>query len=205
MCKQANMMHHTEAPELNPKIRRQAISFSQYSVHIDSEIGNPTEYRDMIAMLFAAEEGDDITIYLNSPGGQLDTTLAIIEGIKHTQAHVRGVILGACHSAASMLSMYVDELVILDSAHSMIHTASFGCAGATNNIKSQTDFTVKQVEKFLNETYTGFLSAKELTQVKLGVELWFDAEELRTRMLSRVAYLTKLSKANAKKLLKKDE
>lgn len=183
----------------NSIIQKQEISFSQYNIHLDSAIEEPSKYRDVISLLFGAEDGDDVTIYINSPGGELDTALAIIEGIKHSRAHVRGVIIGACHSAASMISMYVDELLILDAAHSLVHTASMGTYGTTNNIKSHTDFTLKQVEKFLDTTYSGFLTADELAQVKLGVEFWFDADDLRARMTKRVAYLSKESKKTVKK------
>ena len=186
-----------------PMIVKQELKSNLYSVHIDSDIEEPENYRDLIQLLFMAGEEDEINFYINSGGGHLDSALAIIEGIKSTQAHVRCIILGACHSAASMISMYCHEMVILDSAHSLIHTASFGSVGNTNNVKAHTDFTVRQVEKFLHNTYDGFLTDHELSQVKSGVELWFDAEELRTRIAKRVEYMKKQQEKEAKEAAKK--
>ena len=179
-------------------ISAQQQSFTHYNVFIDKEVGEPSEYRELISTLFNANLGDTIAIYINSPGGQLDSALSIIEGLKNTQAQVTCIIMGACHSAASLISMYCDEVAVMDNAYSLVHTASFGSSGNTNNVKSHTEFTVKMVEKLLNETYDGFLTKQEMVDVKHGVELWFDADEIRKRMESRVKFLN--SKIKKEKL-----
>lgn len=172
-------------------------NFRHYDVFIDSEIEEPSEYRELISILFNAGEMDTINIFINSGGGNLDTALAIVEGLKNTSAKVTALIIGACHSAASIISMYCHEVAVLDNAYSMVHTASFGSSGNTSNVKSHTEFTVSQVEKLLNDTYEGFLTKEELAKVKSGVELWFDADQIRKRVLSRVKHLeTKIRKMN---------
>ena len=171
-----------------------------FDVFLDGDITEPSDYRDLLAVLFNAGEEDSINIFINSNGGHLDTALAIVEGLKNTSAHVTAIIIGACHSAASIISMYCHEVAVLDNAYSMIHTASFGAAGNTGNVKAHTEFTVKQVEKLLNETYDGFLTKEELARVKTGVELWFDADEIRKRMESRVKFLTQKIKKEQKQI-----
>lgn len=160
-----------------------------YDVFLDSNIEEPSEYRELLSILFGATEDDTVNIFINSNGGHLDTALAIVEGLKSTSAHVTAVIIGACHSAASIISMYCHEVAVLDNAYSMVHTASYGTAGNTGNVKAHTEFTTRQVEKLLNDTYEGFLTKEELTKVKQGVELWFDADEIRARMKNRVKHL----------------
>lgn len=167
-----------------------------HDVFLDEDIEEPCYYRELLALLFNANEGDTVNIFINSNGGHLDTALAIIEGLKNTQAHVTAVIIGACHSAASFISMYCHEIAVLDNAYSMVHTAQFGAVGNTGNVKAHTEFTVRQVEKLLNDTYEGFLTKDELVKVKAGVELWFDAEEIRKRVEGRVKFLNqKMKKA----------
>lgn len=169
-----------------------------HDVFLDEEIGDPSDYRDLISLLFNADEDDSFNFFINSEGGQLYSALAIIEGLKHTTAQVTAVIVGECHSAASMIAMYCHQMAVLDSAHMMIHTASYGTMGNTGNVKAYTDFTTKQVEKLLHETYEGFLDKDEITKIKLGVELWFDAAEIKVRMERRVKYLADtLKKASA--------
>lgn len=163
----------------------------QFDIFLDDEIGSPSEYRELISILFGASEIDDISLFINCPGGQLDSALAIIEGIKFTQANVTAVLVGACHSAASMIMMYCHNVIVTESAYSMIHTASYGSSGNTSNVKAHTDFTSKQVDKLLDDTYEGFLSKEEMANVKKGVELWLSAEELQERLLKRAKVLKK--------------
>lgn len=160
-----------------------------HDVFLDGDITEPSNYRELLALLFNAGEEDSVNIFINSNGGHLDTALAVVEGLKSTEARVTAVLIGACHSAASIISMYCHHVAVLDNAYSMVHTASFGAAGSTGNVKAHTEFTVRQVEKLLNETYEGFLDKDELVKVKQGVELWFDADEIRSRMESRIKFL----------------
>jgi ATP-dependent protease ClpP protease subunit len=183
-------------------INSTAHTVHHHDVFLDTEISEPADYRDLISLLFGATEYDTINIFINSNGGHLDTAMAIVEGIKATQATVTAVIIGACHSAASIISMYCHEVAVLDSAYSMVHTASFGAAGSTGNVAAHTEFTVRQVDKLLTDTYEGFLTKDELVKVKQGVEIWFDAEEIRTRMEHRIKFLNQKMKKMQKTMEK---
>lgn len=180
-------------------------TISHHDVFIDSEITDPENYRELLSILFNASEGDTVHLFINSGGGNLDTALAIIEGLKNTQAGVTAFIIGACHSAASFISMYAHEVAVLDSAYMMIHTATFGSVGMTGNVKAHTDFTVRQVEKLIGETYEGFLNKDEIAKVKSGVELWYDADEIRERMGNRVRFLEAKLKKRLKEAKQGDE
>jgi ATP-dependent protease ClpP protease subunit len=166
-------------------------TLKQYDVFLDGYIDEPQYYRELLSILFNTCEDDHINIYINSSGGELDTAMSIIEGIKHSRAKVTALLIGACHSAASIISMYCPNVIVLDSAYSMIHTASFGSQGMAGNVKSHAIFTVEQIEKLLLDSYDGFLSKEEILKVKSGVELWFDADEIKKRMKNRIKCLEK--------------
>lgn len=178
----------------NSFINTTRLERNHHDVFIDSEITEPSDYRELISLLFNASEEDSFNFFINSGGGHLNTALAIIEGLKHTNANVTAVLVGECHSAASMITMYCHEMAVLDSAHMMIHTASYGTVGNTGNVKAYTDFTTKQVENLLHATYEGFLTKEEITKIKLGVELWFDADEIRDRIQNRIKFLEEKAK-----------
>jgi len=163
----------------------------QFDIFLDEEIGAPADYRELISILFSATENDDVSIFINSTGGQLDTALSIIEGIRHCNANVTAIIIGCCHSAASMIALYCHNVVVTDSAYMLVHSASYGSSGTTGNVKAHTDFTYKQVDKLLDDVYEGFLTKEELTNVKKGVEVWLSADEIRTRMEKRAKVLQK--------------
>jgi len=166
-------------------IRKSTIQYNGYDVFLDTDIGSPEEYRDLIMILFSANEGDVITFNINSNGGHLDSAMAIIEGIKHSKARIEARILGACHSAASMILMYCPDVIVFKSSYCMIHTATFGSFGMTPQIKSHTDFNISHIEDILDDAYDGFLTAEELDKVKNGVEMWFGSEEIARRLANR--------------------
>lgn len=172
---------------------------TEHEVFLDSEIDDPSNYRELISLLMNAGPEDEFYLYINSPGGNLDSACAIITGIQNTQATVTAYLMGACHSAASMITMYCHQVHIFNSAYMMAHTASFGSVGNTSTIKAHTDFTIEQVERLLDDAYEGFLTKEEINQVKNGVEIWFDADQIKTRLTGRMKTLQKKQEAEAKK------
>lgn len=167
-----------------------------HEVYIDDYIEEPHKYRQLISLLMNAPENDQINIYINSGGGNLDSAGAIINGIQCANANVTGILMGACHSAASIITMYCHTVHVFDSAYMMVHTASFGSSGNTTTIKAHTSFTIKQVEKLLEDAYEGFLDKNELVQVKNGIEIWLDAEEIKKRLKKRYKLLETKAKKN---------
>lgn len=71
-------------------IRTVTQEVKRHDVFLDTDISEPSNYRDLISLLFNAGENDTINIFINSQGGHLNSALAIIEGIKqsNTQTHL---------------------------------------------------------------------------------------------------------------------
>jgi len=156
-----------------------------YEVHLDQDISEPENYRELISALFNAGPDDRFHVYINSCGGYLSSCGAIVEGMKNTQATVCAILVGNTHSAASIITMYCDEVLVLDYASMMVHTAQYGTYGFVGNVKAHSDFEHKQSIRILNEAYSGFLTEEEMLKVQDGVEMWFDAEEIRQRINNR--------------------
>ena len=160
-----------------------------HQVSFDEDIGSPAKYRDLINLLYMADDNAEFNFFINSSGGGLSAAMAIIEGIKGSDALVRAIITGECHSAASLIALNCHEIIVTDSAHALIHTASYGAMGNTHMVQKHVDFSSKMINKMLVETYSGFLSEAELSDVSKGIEMWFCADEIRERLESRKAFL----------------
>jgi len=173
--------------------------YRTHEVFLDQEIEEPGKYRELISLLVNASENDKIHLYINSNGGNLDSAGAIISGILSSQAEVTAFLMGACHSAASLIAMYCHAVHVYDTAYIMIHTASFGSAGNTPTVKAHTDFTIAQCEKLLKDAYKGFLSADEIQKVLNGIELWFNSEDIKPRLKKRFEAVDQQSKKLAEK------
>lgn len=171
-----------------------------HEVFLDMDIEEPHKYRNLISLLINVQPTDRIHLYINSNGGNLDTAIAVINAMMVCQAEITGFIMGACHSAASIISMYCHNVHVFETAYMMIHTASFGNFGNTSTVKTQTDFTVEQVERLLDDAYKGFLDKNELKDVKQGLELWFNNEEISKRLKKRMVILKAEDEKSQKKL-----
>lgn len=182
----------------NGLIRTLNQQVNTHIIFIDDDIGDPPMYRDVIHCLATCGDNDMVNILINSGGGRTDSVWQIIEAMKGCNGEVVATVIGAAYSAASMLACMAPECYIADSAEFMLHTAHYGSIGTVPNVKGQTDFATKQINKLLDLSYTGFLTPKELEDLKSGREYWFNAEEARERMERRYSHLEKEAKKRSK-------
>ena len=183
-------------------IRTITQQMNTHLVFIDEDITSPGNYRDIIHCLATCSENDNVNILINSSGGRTDSAWAIIEAMKGCRGDVAVTVLGAAYSAASMIACMADECYFAESSEMMLHTAHYGSIGTVPNVKGQTDFATRQINKLLDQAYKGFLTDKELEELKNGREYWFDAEEAGKRMVRRYKYLNGLSKPPKPKKVK---
>ena len=160
-----------------------------HQVSFDKPIGEPYLYRELINLLYMADENTEFNFFFNTPGGNLSAAMAIIEAMKSSESLVRAIITGECHSAGSMIALNCQEVIVTESAHALIHTGSYGTGGDAHKIQSHVDFSTKMINKILDTTYSGFLNLDELNDVKRGIEFWFDSEEIKVRLDNRKLYL----------------
>jgi ATP-dependent protease ClpP protease subunit len=179
------------------KTRRQELY--SHHVYLDEDIGAPSKYRDFINMLYTADENTEFNVFLNTNGGNLSACMAIVEAIRETDALVRCIITGECHSAGSIIALNCHEIVVTQSALMMIHTANYGSAGTTQNVKACVDFSTNYINKIMADTYTNFLTNDELKQVMSGVEIWLNAEEIMKRQKNKLEMIEKKIKARKNK------
>ena len=181
-------------PEQKGLIRTITQQMNTHLVFIDEDITSPGNYRDIIHCLATCSENDNVNILINSSGGRTDSAWAIIEAMKGCRGDVSVTVLGAAYSAASMIACMADECYFAESSEMMLHTAHYGSIGTVPNVKDQTDFATRQINKLLDTCYTGFLTPKELDELKHGKEFWFSSEEAQSRMLKRYRHLSNLNK-----------
>jgi ATP-dependent protease ClpP protease subunit len=189
-------------PEQKGLIRTISQQVNTHLVFIDDDILSPSNYRDVIHCLATCSENDSVNLLVNSSGGRTDSIWQIIEAMKGCRGEVSVTVIGAAYSAASMLACMAPECYIADSAEFMLHTAHYGSIGTVPNVKGQTDFATRQINRLLDQAYTGFLTDKELSELKNGKEYWFDAEEAGKRMVRRYRYLSNLNKPYKPKKIK---
>lgn len=135
---------------------------------INDEVANA-----IIAQLLFLEKEDpkkDITLYVNSPGGQVTSTLAMYDTMQHVQPDVSTVCLGMAASGGAIILMSgaKGKRFALNHSEIMIHQPLGGAEGQATDIAIHAEHIVK-MKNMLNELIAQH-TGKPVDQVKLDTE-----------------------------------
>lgn len=135
---------------------------------INDEVANV-----VIAQLLFLEKQDpkkDITIYVNSPGGSVTSTLAMYDTMQLIKCDVSTVCIGIAASGGSIILMggAKGKRFILPHSEVMIHQPLGGTEGQATDIAIHADHIIK-TKKFLNEMISKH-TGKSFKQVEQDTE-----------------------------------
>jgi ATP-dependent protease ClpP protease subunit len=164
---------------------QRSFTMNALTIPLDEPIKGPDYYRSVAQSMVALTEHDSVSFHINSPGGQVDGMSTILEAIKNCDAKVVAVIVGNCFSAASIISMYADEVYVGDWAHMMLHNMQHGSYGKDSDVLNQIQHASTLSRRFLKDAYRGFLTEEEIERLFDGKEFWFDCDEMRERFERR--------------------
>ena len=180
---------------INPSIKQplgftaRSQSFYNFTVHICEEIKDASYYTKVFDLMLEAGSDDVIDLMIASNGGNLEGLNLLLEGMRLTEAHVRAILLGSCHSAASILALNAHDVIVTDSCEMLVHGVRTGFGGKMVDLDAFTAHSKKVTDKLLTQTYKAFLTDLELHEVIHGRELWLTADDVRERLARRQEYL----------------
>lgn len=127
----------------------------------------------IIAQFLFLEKQDqkkDITFYINSPGGQVSSTLAIYDTMQHVKSPVSTVCLGMAASGAALVLMggTKGKRFALQHSEIMIHQPLGGAEGQATDIAIHADHIIS-MKNLLNELIAKH-TGKDLKHVALDTE-----------------------------------
>lgn len=170
--------------------------------YLDGEIEDVSEYRDILHVLRNASQNDLIRIFVDSPGGYLDTALAFIDAFENTDAELVVVVTGKAYSAGSLIALAglkYGQLAVGNRARFMLHSGAWGTFGKESEVEESTKNTLHQIRELKKEFYTGFLTTEEMKLLDVGKDYYFDTKKSIKRIENRIAYLEEQSKPKPKK------
>lgn len=177
---------------------KRSMPVTNLSFHIDEDVVEPVYYRDVIEEMEHLTELDTVQMRINSGGGSLGGLVSLLEAIRHTDASVMAIITGNCHSAASILALSCDQVMVSPFATMMVHNVSYGVAGKDADILGHVVHISDYSQKLVNQIYAGFLTEKEIQEVIDGKEFWFQSDEIQERLERKGKYMLKVEKAKQK-------
>jgi len=123
-------------------------------VFLVGDISYASAARVMMQMLYLEDQrrGQDISLYINSPGGSLDDTLAVYDTMQFLSSDVATYCVGRAYSGGAVLlcAGTPGKRHILPHAKVMIHQPYGGVTGQTTDIQIQAEQIIK-AKQTLNE------------------------------------------------------
>lgn len=171
------------------RLYKQVIPINIYHFYITGEIQEPDSYLELINTLKTAEEQDTIFICLNTPGGNLNTSVQIIAAMKQSAATVITVLEGEVCSAGTLIFLSGHKYIVNDFCSFMVHTYSHSLGGKGSEVHSRVKFLALYFKKLAKELYKDFLTDAELDIIEDGTDLWMDSDEVRARLNARAEKL----------------
>lgn len=153
-------------------------------IYIYDEIGPEVDYVELCHAIRYAPEGRQITIHINSPGGNLNSCLSIVNAIQSSAANIVTVVDGEAASAAAMIWLAGHEKIIA-SRHTvvMLHGASVGyMPSKVSDIANSTQATTKITEALLDDLTEDFLTDEEREDIRKGVDVFLTGTDIIERM-----------------------
>lgn len=172
------------------------VPIRQLSFYMCGEIQAAQYYTDLFYTLHTALETDIIYLHLNTPGGDFDTGLQIINNMLASSAHVITVLEARAYSMGALIFLAGDELVVHDNCQLMFHIYSGSVAGRGTEQQAQVVALSSWFKKVTNRICRNFLSPAEIGKVLEGTDLWMDSDEISKRLnrASRAEDRQKLSR-----------
>ena len=123
-------------------------------------------------LLFLEKENKekDITLYVNSPGGQVSSTLAMYDTMRHVKPDVSTVCLGMAASGGALILLggHKGKRFALPHSEIMIHQPLGGTEGQATDIAIHAEHIIK-TKKLLNEMIA-LHSGRDLAKVEIDTE-----------------------------------
>ncbi len=163
-------------------------------LHVYGTIGSNEWWDDVASPSLVREldtlDADEITMYVNSPGGIADDGVAIMNALARNKAKVTAFVDGLAASAATIVILGADEIVMGAGSRLMIHDAWSIAWGQASVLQK----AAERLDK-LSQTLAGLYAQRaggDAAQWRsaMEAETWYTAEEaVEAGLADRVAVL----------------
>jgi ATP-dependent protease ClpP protease subunit len=166
-----------------------------HEFYLSGPIQDAEEYIEWFDVIRNAGSTDTIRIYINSPGGDLFTTLQFLRVMSETDATVVCSVEGACMSAATMIFLHGHSQEVTPHSLFMFHNYSAGTFGKGGEMYDQLQFERTWSENFMTEVYEDFLTPEEISSMMHNKDIWMGSDEVVNRLKAMAKKREALAKA----------
>lgn len=151
------------------------------TLFLNGEISDETWFGDEVTPQLFRDDLEscqgDITVWINSPGGDVFAAAQIYNMLMDYQGNVKVKIDGLAASAASVIAMAGTEVLMSPVAMMMIHNPMTVAIGDSNEMQKASEMLAEVKESIMNayEIKTG-LSRSKISHL-MDAESWFNAKK----------------------------
>lgn len=166
-------------------------SFAIYGAIVDTDEGRasfedvtPTQFRAFIAKL---EEGEELQIAINSPGGSVYGGIAIANMIRQLSAKghkTTAYVEGLAASIASVIMCACDKVIMGESSLVMIHNCWSVVQGDSNTLRKEADTMDVMNDAIISFYKSKFDLSAEVLKQMMDEETWFSGREAHDFMFN---------------------
>lgn len=153
-----------------------------YNFYINGPIVKADEYADLVAALYSAKSTESVILHINTPGGNLDTTLGILNAMKACEGEVISIAAGQVASAGTLLLFAAPQIGIGPYAYAMLHDGSELTSGKINENLRQATFSADQIRDLYFDIYSPFFTKEEIESILDGKDMWLTNKQLKERL-----------------------
>ena len=140
----------------------------------------PAQFRAVVSKL---EDGEDLELQINSPGGSVYGGIAIANMIRQLSREGHKVIArveGLAASIASVIACACDKIVMGESSMMMIHNCWSVVQGDSNALRKEADTMDTINDAIISFYLSKFDLTKEVLKQMMNEETWFIGKEAQT-------------------------
>lgn len=144
----------------------------------DEEGVTPEDVRDLLQTI---QNDREMELHINSPGGSVWGGVAIYNLLKQHTGKITGYVDGVAASAASVILMAADEIIMPTGAFVMIHAPSVLMYGNAAELRARAD-ELDKIGAGIADIYQRRLINQEESALEMMLqETWFTGEEFQAK------------------------
>ena len=175
------------------RVHRESVTHHYDIIRIyftEEGIGGISDHIEELEAIRSAGPNDVLEIHVSdNPGGSAGTTVTLVHALISTPAHTICVLNGNCASAATFIPLVCSETVVGPYATMMCHSCAGGVGGIMANQERSATFFAKHYSDLMDDIYENFLDENELSDLKKGLEIYLNSEEIEERLQRRAELL----------------
>lgn len=149
-------------------------------IFLDSEIDSKLASEIVAKLLYLdSENNEDITIYINSPGGEISSGFMIYDTMNFIKSDVQTISIGTSASMAAILLLAgtKGKRKILPNSNVMLHDLSGGAKGKFKDIMVEVIEMNKMHKKLFNIIKDNTNLTEEEIENNLRGDFWLNSDE----------------------------